>query len=54
LLYFFVYYLQQKLASEIGLSGEHLHKRVSQLSAGMKRRLSTGIALVSKIIIEEN
>jgi hypothetical protein len=42
---------QQRLAHEVGLSGEHLHKRVSQLSGGLKRRLSTGIALVNFVVL---
>jgi len=33
----------------MGLGGEHLHKIVSNFSAGMKRRLSIGIALVRLI-----
>jgi ABC-type multidrug transport system ATPase subunit len=39
-------FLQQRLAAEVGLSGEHLHKRVDQLSGGLKRKLSVGISLV--------
>jgi ABC-type multidrug transport system ATPase subunit len=33
-------------ATAVGLGGDAMHKRVSQLSGGMKRRVSLGISLV--------